>query len=263
MKLFQFGIKIVIAFLILITIFSLTSIFTINAESSNNNETMNASTPVIINVLIYNGDGVISGSVNGIEDCLVSANNQNLVSNVRFNYHTTKGINSNILSSYDILIMPGGLGNTYLNNPDINIHDLKNFVYNGKGYVGICAGSYVASSHVDGYYDGWGIAPHIKCKNVNYVGNVPISLTSNGKNILNDSNEVMYEWNGPAMYRTDNSDDSLAKYTDKKTSYPNYSAIMDDQYGSGRVILSGPHPELNPTKPKTLANMIIWASQKI
>lgn len=238
------------------------SVHTGNSLNAENN--VHASTPVTVNVLIYDGDGVIPGSVDGVEDCLSYANNENLASNVHFNYSTTEEINSEILSGYDVLIMPGGLASTYLENPDINVEDLKNFVYIGKGYVGICAGSYAASSHVDGYYDGWGIAPHIRAKSVDYVGELPISLTSSGKNVLNSSNvETIYHWNGPAMYKTDGSNDSMAGYADNKTGYQNYGAIMSDTYGSGRVILSGPHPELNPQKPEMLVRMILWASKKI
>lgn len=264
-SLFQYSIKlnIIIVLIVLLAIFSLISTLPIRGDSYSEN-IANTAAPVTINVLIYNGDGVISSSVNGIKNYLEYSNKENTVTNVHFNYSTTKKINSEILSSYDVLIVPGGLGKTYLNDPDIDVSDLKNFVYEGNGYVGICAGSYVASSHVDGYYDGWGIAPHINCKSVDYVGNLPISLTTHGKEILNNS-EVgnIYEWNGPAMYKKANLNDSLAKYDNNKTSYQNYAAIMDDQYGSGRVILSGPHPELSPSKPEILDRMIIWASQKI
>jgi glutamine amidotransferase-like uncharacterized protein len=52
----------------------------------------------------------------------------------------------------------------------------------------------------------------------------------------------------------------LAYYTDNKTGYENYAAILNDTYGSGRVLLSGPHPELDPQKPEMLAKMILWAS---
>ncbi|MGZ7117079.1 MAG: BPL-N domain-containing protein, partial [Methanobacterium sp.] len=157
-------IEIIIATLILFIILGTLPTLEIKGDSLNTENTASATTPIIINVLIYDGDGVISNSVDGVEDCLENANMENIVSNVHFNYSTTKEINSEILSHYDILIMPGGLVSTYLKDPDINVNDLKEYVYNGKGYVGICAGSYVASSHVDGYYDGWGIASHINCK---------------------------------------------------------------------------------------------------
>lgn len=262
-----------IVLLISFTLLGLTSMTAINGNSLNigkntgnllnAQDDMYAPTPVTVNVLIYDGEGVIPSSVEGIEDCLDYAGSGNLDSDVHFNYSTTEEINSQTLSGYDVLIMPGGLATTYLNNPEINAEDLENFVSSGNGYVGICAGAYAASKHVDGDYDGWGIAPDINSKDVNYVGDLSISLTPNGESILDSSDvETMYHWNGPAMYRTDGSDDSLAKYADNETGYQNYTAIARDTYGSGRVVLSGPHPELNPQKPEMLVRMILWAAKK-
>ena len=263
-----------IVLLISFTFFGLISVNAIGGNSLNieknsvnpsNAESVYASSPVTINVLIYDGDGVIPDSVDGIEDCLDYANSENIAPNVHFNYSTTEEINSQTLSGYDVLIMPGGLASTYLEDPNIDVDDLKNFVYSGKGYLGICAGSYVASNHVDGYYDGWGIAPHINAKSVDYVGELPISFTLSGTNVLNSSNvETLYHWNGPAMYETDGSNASyMAEYFDNETGYQNYAAIANDTYGSGRVILSGPHPELNPQKPEMLVRMILWTTKKI
>ena len=264
-----------IVLLISFTLIGITSMTVINGNplniGKNNDNLLNAqgevdaSTPVAVNVLIYDGEGVIPGSVDGIKDCLDYVNNENLDLDVHFNYSTTEEINSQILSGYDVLIMPGGLGITYINNPEINAEDLKNYIKNGNGYVGICAGAYAASKHVDGDYDGWGIAPNINSKSVDYVGNLPVSMTSNGENIWNLQNfsnfagqktsgflslgdsVTMYQWNGPAMYKTDGSNDSLAVYAANETGYENYAAIATDTYGSGRVVLSGPHPELSPT----------------
>ncbi|WP_424354508.1 BPL-N domain-containing protein [Methanobacterium sp. MBAC-LM] len=280
-----------VVLLISFTLIGLTSMTVINGNSLNTGKNtdkslneqgeVNASTPVAVNVLIYGGEGVIPGSVDGIKDCLDYVNSENIDLNVYFNYSTIEEINSQTLSGCDILIMPGGLGITYINNPEINAEDLKNFVKNGNGYVGICAGAYAASKHVDGDYDGWGIAPDINSKPVDYVGSLTISMTSSGENILSLQNfsnfsgqktrgflstgdsVTMYHWNGPAMYKTDGSNDSLAMYASNETGYQNYAAIAADTYGSGRVVLSGPHPELSPTKPEMLASMILWAAKKI
>jgi glutamine amidotransferase-like uncharacterized protein len=55
---------------------------------------------------------------------------------------------------------------------------------------------------------------------------------------------------------------TLAKYANRKTGYVNYDAIVTDNYGSGRVVLSGPHPELAPAKPGMLARMITYAAKQ-
>jgi len=232
------------------------------AESNSSNAAYAANTTTI-KVLIYNGNDALSSSVSGIKSTLNYINSHNSVPNVRFTYATSSYINSATLSSYDVLIMPGGTsGKSYLGNSKIKGADIKKFVSSGKGYVGICAGSYAASYNVDGYYYGWGIAPNVNCKAVSYRGQLPISMTSNGKNILKYSGtQTVYHWNGPAMYIKTGAF-SMAAYADSKTRYKSYAAIVGDTYGSGRVVLSGPHPELPPTKPAMLARMIMWAAKK-
>lgn len=252
--------------LIIVLLFLFTTslaLVTVVMSDSSNEDTVYASSPVTIKVLIYNGNDALSSSVNGIKSSLNYVNSHNTILNVKFTYATSSTINSAVLSSYDVLIMPGGTsGRSYLGNSKIKGADIKKFVSSGKGYVGICAGSYSASYKVDGYYYGWGIAPHVNCKAVSYKGQLPISMTPNGKNILGYSGtQTVYHWNGPAMYIKSGAF-SMATYSDSKTRYKNYAAIIGDTYGSGRVVLSGPHPELSPQKPAMLAKMIIWAAKK-
>ncbi|MGZ4857069.1 MAG: BPL-N domain-containing protein, partial [Methanobacteriaceae archaeon] len=121
-----------------------------------------------IKVLIFNGDGVMEESVEGIEDALNDSNDHNLTPYYHYNYSTSYVINSKNLSSYDVLIMPGGNATAYLYSNDIDSGAIKQFVSDGKGYIGICAGAYVASSRVDGYYTGWGIASDVNTKNQEY-----------------------------------------------------------------------------------------------
>jgi glutamine amidotransferase-like uncharacterized protein len=216
-----------------------------------------------IKVLIFNGDGVMEESVEGIEDTLNDTNNQNLTPYYQYNYSTSNVINSKTLSTYDVLILPGGDASTYINSEELDRGAIKQFVSDGKGYLGICAGAYVASSRVDGYYTGWGIASDVNTKNQEYEGLLPISLTTYGKKVLNDTPlQNLHLENGPAMY-TDKSQIIMATYTDNETGYQNYAAILGETYGNGRVLLSSIHPEMDPQNPKILANMIRWAAKKI
>jgi glutamine amidotransferase-like uncharacterized protein len=216
-----------------------------------------------IKVLIFNGDGVMGESVEGIEDTLNDIDSQNLTPYYHFNYSTSDVINSKTLSSYDVLIMPGGDAPTYINSDFIDAGDIKQFVSGGKGYIGICAGAYAASNRVDGYYSGWGIASDVNTKNQNYEGLLPISLTSYGTTVFNESSlQKLRLENGPAMY-TKNSQIIMATYADDETGHQNYAAILGETYGNGRILLSGVHPELDPQNPLILANMIRWATKKI
>ncbi len=214
-----------------------------------------------VKVMIYDGDGVMDSSVEGIEDCLNDSNNQN-ISQHKFEYSTTDKIDKNTLYGYNVLIMPGGDASTYIENDDINGSIIKQFVQNGNGYIGICAGAYAASNSVEGYYSGWGITPDVDTINENYTGLLSISTTSYGNKLINGSVTYIHMENGPALH-TNNSQIVMANFADNNTGYQNFAAIIAETVGSGRVILSGPHPELYPENPRILTNMVLWCSNKI
>jgi glutamine amidotransferase-like uncharacterized protein len=200
-------------------------------------------------------------SVDGIEECLEELN-ENTSSKKHFNYSTTTVIDSNSLSGYDVLIIPGGEASDYLEDNNIDSSAIKQFVNEGKGYLGICAGAYAASNRVDGYFEGWGIAPDVTTENVNYEGNLEVTSTSAGTKFFNSSETTIFHDNGPAMY-TNNTQSILSTYADNNTGYENYAEMIGESEGSGRVILSGSHPELSPQNPQLLANMILWLSKNM
>ena len=156
--------------------------------------------------------------------------------------------------------MPGGTsGKVYLNSISSSV--IRNFVSSGHGYLGICAGAYAGSSYVNGLYYAWGVATNVRCKAVSHVGNLRITMTSSGSQLLSTSGTITLAYcNGPAMYQYGGSIITFATYTDNSNGHQRYGAIVGDTYGKGRSILSGPHPELTPQNPFLLAKMIIWAA---
>ena len=156
--------------------------------------------------------------------------------------------------------MPGGTsGKVYLNSISSSV--IRNFVSSGHGYLGICAGAYAGSSYVNGLYYAWGVAPNVRCKAVSHIGNLKISMTSSGSQLLSTSGTITLTYcNGPAMYQYGGSIITFATYTDNSNGHKGYGAIVGDTYGKGRSILTGPHPELTPQNPFLLAKMIIWAA---
>ena len=229
-----------------------TTLKTTSTASSSVSTTKN------IRVLIYSGTGAASDCVKGIQTALTSANNNNLVPGYHFTYTKSGTITTSILSNYDLLAMPGGSsGKTYIKYVSGSV--IRNFVSTGHGYLGICAGAYAGSQYVDGLYPGWGVAPHVRAKAVSYTGTLPVTYTSSGSQLLGSSGTItLHHYNGAAMYGTGIT--YFACYADSSTGYYGYGAIVGDTYGSGRSVLSGPHPELAPQNPKLLAKMIIWAA---
>ncbi|MBI5458197.1 BPL-N domain-containing protein [Methanobacterium sp.] len=227
-------------------------------EINTNNTTNKVST---VKVLIFDGDGSMEESVAGIKACLDESNSMNLSSGIYFDYDTSSEINSNTLSGYDILIMPGGNSATYIASGNIDNDDIKEFVNQGNGYLGICAGAYAASNSVDGAYSGWGLASHVNTIDVSYEGLVSINPTSSGSTLIDSSQISLHHQNGPAMYTTSSSATSFATFSDNSTGYQGYSAIVGESYGSGRVLLSSSHPEIDPQDSQLLVQMILWASK--
>ena len=221
---------------------------------------LSANNSKVVNVLIYDGTGTMGTSVNGIEKCLNEINNES--ANEKFSYSTTVEINSETLQGYDVLIIPGGDASEYIQNSEIDNSSIKQFVSNGKGYLGICAGAYAATSYVDNYYSGWGLEPDVTAENVNYEGNLTISMTSFGKHLTRNSDITIFHENGPALYTNDTSH-IISTYADNNTGYEGYADMVGEDYGSGRVILSGSHPELAPENSELLANMILWLNKTI
>lgn len=216
-----------------------------------------------VKVLVYNGDGTLSKSVEGVLECLNTINHQNLTPYYYYDYSTTNVVSTSKLSDCDVLIVPGGDASTYLRGRSIDAAAIKQFVSGGKGYMGICAGAYAATNQFDRYRSGWGLASTINTYNVIYEGMVPVNISSNGDILGNGTSMFnLHHQNGPAMYST-SSDIPMATYANNQTGYQGYAAIFGVNYGSGRVLLSGPHPEMDPQNPRLLARMILWTAKKI
>src|SRR5690606_30709410 len=61
---------------------------------------------------------------------------------------TPEEIRNGVLKDYDVLIMPGGSASLQSKNLEEKGREvIREFVRNGGGYVGICAGSYLATTH--------------------------------------------------------------------------------------------------------------------
>ncbi len=231
-----------------------------------------------VKVLVYDGDGADTISVEGLINCMDVAQQNN--PNIHFDYSTSTVINGEVLSSQDVLIISGGDIELLLNDPSINPDDVKKFVEEGKGYMGICAGSYAASNYKGEYGSGWGISPSIECNYTYADGFVPITLTNYGIKTLkysdgqinpcaftvkNNTTVTLLSFplsNTPGLYKNGNYT-PIAIYPNNEIISSEYAAILDDTRGSGRIILSGPHPELDPAKPELVARMLLWVSKRI
>lgn len=223
-----------------------------------------------IRVLIFTWDKVAKDSVTGIGSVLDYANTNNLAPGYYFTYQTTNTINDATLASYDVLAMPGG--EDYITSYEGKTIDgidptaIKNFVKNGKGYLGICAGAFAGAYYTKDCYYGWAVAPNVNCLQAYAQKNTDITITPAGEGILGQKGTIttLY-WNGPAM-SVSGTAFVMATYDGVNNSSGGVvipsgkAAIVGDYYGTGRTVLIGPHPEIDPKSQSILTKLIVWVS---
>ena len=154
---------------------------------------------------------------------------------------------------YDAILFPGG--DAYYYKMAVNqrgISHIKDLVNNGGAYIGICAGAYFASDSVvwegviynypldlfDGITSGAidEIAPW-----PDYVMSTINMNMGNPINKYESSTEVTLYYGGPIFQPHQNATvDTVATWA----AYNNECAIINFTYGDGRVLLLGPHPEI-------------------
>jgi glutamine amidotransferase-like uncharacterized protein len=170
--------------------------------------------------------------------------------------------------------MPGGSGSKQaLALGEDGKQAVKDFVANGKGYIGICAGAYLATNHYS-----WSLGL-INAKVVDSkhwargTGEVQLNLTTSGqKNLQYDQSTCkVYYGQGPLLAPGDDAKapayETLATYGTEiaKKGAPTgvmigTTAIARTHYKAGRVVCFSPHPE----KPGGIASLIqqavTWAA---
>jgi glutamine amidotransferase-like uncharacterized protein len=189
---------------------------------------------------------------------------------------TPDDIREGALRDSDVLIMPGGSGSLQAKKLEAAGRDeIRRFVKEGGGYVGICAGSYLASSHYD-----WslGLINARVWDRVHWArgqGNVTLGLTAPGRELLHaagDQVEVYYG-QGPLLVPDNNPDlpgyQVLARYETEvarkgapEEAMTGTHAIIRSKFGAGRVICFSPHPEANGGPNLLMLSGVRWAGTR-
>lgn len=185
-------------------------------------------------------------------------------------------IRDGVLANFDVLIMPGGSGSKQSEMLEATGRDkIRDFVHGGGGYVGICAGSYLASSH---YKWSLGIINARVWDRFHWargMGKVTLSLSDSGCQLLGSGSpeiEVFYG-QGPLLVPNDKPDlpgyQVLATYKTEIAekgapagAMVDTHAIIRSCYGNGHVICFSPHPE-EPGGPNFLMiEGVRWAASR-
>ncbi|MCX7825517.1 MAG: BPL-N domain-containing protein, partial [Verrucomicrobiae bacterium] len=184
-------------------------------------------------------------------------------------------ISHGALDQFNILLVPGGSGSKEAAGiGEEGRARIRRFVEDGGGYIGICAGAYLATSGFT-----WGLkildAKTASPKWKRGVGMVKLELTDRGREILGNKLgqfDCKYA-NGPilvpaqveslpdyeplAFFRTE-----LAQNDTPVGIMVNSPAIVAGRYGQGRVIAISPHPEQTPGLEDFIPRAVEWVAQK-
>jgi hypothetical protein len=182
-------------------------------------------------------------------------------------------IRAGVLAQFDAVMFTGGSGSGQAKALGKDGRaEVKRFVESGGGYIGICAGAYLACN---GFSWGLGI---IDAKTLSPLwqrgtGQVELELTEQGRTILGERTgqfDCLY-FQGPivgpaevavvpdydvlAFYRTE-----IANNNTPKGIIVNSPAIFSGHFGRGRVVCFSPHPEQTKGLEDFVPRAVAWVS---
>lgn len=188
---------------------------------------------------------------------------------------TPEDIQNGKLAGFDVLVQPGGSGHAQANAlGKTGCQQIRDFVKNGGGYIGICGGAYLASD----YYD-WslGIINTMVVDRAHWArgtGKVKIELTSDGKKVFETPIDEMPIFYGQGPLMAPKNDPYLPAYDQlavfgseiAKNGAPtgvmvNTTAIASAAYGQGRVMCISPHAEGIPAEYSLLNHAVLWVAK--
>jgi len=215
-----------------------------------------------IRVALYDGGGT-SGSKDRVAAALAG------IEGFRLERVGPGDILAGALDQFDVLIVPGGGGSKQAAaiTPE-GREAIRRFVGGGRGYVGICAGAYLAAANYS-----WSLAI-LDADGKRGTGTVQIELTPEGRRVLGDRAEqfgIRYA-NGPLLAPASRADipdfAALARFRSEMNKNKAPKGVMLDtpaiacgEYGRGRVLVSSPHPESTDGLAPILHGAVRWAAR--
>jgi glutamine amidotransferase-like uncharacterized protein len=189
--------------------------------------------------------------------------------------HVTAGdIRKGALKNFDVLIQGGGGSRVQADTLESSGRDaIREFVRGGGGYLGVCAGAYLAAS--DEKYE-LGLINARVIDRAHWArgrGDVILDFSKDGQDELkfpHDKTTVLYH-QGPLLAPDNKSD--LPAYTQVATFetevaqkgaphgvMPGTTAMASSTFGKGRVFVISPHPEQTPGLDGLVRQAVAWAA---
>ena len=192
-----------------------------------------------------------------------------------------------VLEQFDVLVFPGGSGSKQAKAiGEKGRAAISRFVGAGGGYVGVCAGAYLCSSHYDwslnlidcSVFTGSREIPGKGKKQMWYRGksaDIDMEITAAGQSIFGGVGEqvVVRYHNGPiispkglpelddyrvlAWFRSE-----TGLWEPQKGTMINTPAIVSGGFGDGRVISVSPHPESTEALHSIIEGSLRWVAEE-
>ena len=189
-----------------------------------------------------------------------------------------EAIRNGELKQFDVLIHPGGSGGSQGRALEAQGRkEIREFVRNGGGFIGICAGAYLATDDYE-----WSLGL-IEARVVDKrhwargIGTVEVELSPTGKDFFGMGAErfaIHYaqgpllsrrEWDNPlapeyeslGIFRT-----GMAEKGAPEGIMPGTSAIVRATFEKGRVFVFSPHPEMTEGLGHMVERAVLWAARR-
>ncbi len=226
------------------------------------------SSPVVTTrVAVYQGSGV-SNSVSEVIKDLKSGKTINV------ERISTEQILKDELAGFDVVIFPGGSGGGQGKSLGENGREkVRLFIADGGGYVGICAGAYLASADYDWSLNILDAKVLDKSHWARGFGNVELNVQPVGQANLNVSKEstTVYYHQGPLLAPANKAElEDYEEWASFKTEVtkegvpggvmPGTTAIAAGRFGNGRVLAISPHPERTTELDTVIPTAVHWAA---
>jgi glutamine amidotransferase-like uncharacterized protein len=223
-----------------------------------------------IRVALYCDQGSLKSAAQ-IEKCLKVAPDRFLYKRV-----TAEEIREGALHNCDVVVQGGGSGSKQAKTLEPAGRDeMRKFVESGGGYLGICAGAYLATADYD-----WSL--HIlNAKVVDRQhwarggGLVKLRLTPSGGELLGiHDSPIPCRYNqGPLLAPASEAklpnytalamfDSEIAEKGAPKGVMIGSTALACGQFGKGRVFVSSPHPEATKGLDGIIRTAVLWLARQ-
>jgi type 1 glutamine amidotransferase len=220
-----------------------------------------------VKVAIFNGKGASLEGIGNMEKCIQTIPQATVT---RISAEQWAAVD---LQPYDVVIFSGGSGSAEAESiNEAGRKNVREYVRGGGGYVGVCAGAYLACSNFK-----WGLgilnASTVSSKWQRGQGFMDLAVTDEGRKLLGDVTgtfKVRYH-NGPIIKPGDRNDlppyTPVAVFRSEIAEYGAPTGVMVNSpsqaigtFGKGRVFISSPHPENTPGLENFIPRAILWAA---